>query len=138
MNRKEDTLLTRLRVGHSLYTHRHLLFGEQAPMCSQCNCSKAPHVNIFALFAVNWFLSTYLSSAPFAFSSHLFWGRGGLVVRSWPWGRRAPGPRPNSTEDPPCMGPAAGQIIRSGQATSLWCGVEAWRGGDSPGVVLVI
>ncbi|GBN92168.1 hypothetical protein AVEN_72100-1, partial [Araneus ventricosus] len=39
MNRKADTLLTRLRVGHTRYTHRHLLFGEQAPMCSQCNCS---------------------------------------------------------------------------------------------------
>ncbi|GBN62636.1 hypothetical protein AVEN_70409-1 [Araneus ventricosus] len=38
MNRKADTLLTRLRVGHTRYTHRHLLLGEQAPMCSQCNC----------------------------------------------------------------------------------------------------
>ncbi|GBN66475.1 hypothetical protein AVEN_156343-1, partial [Araneus ventricosus] len=36
--RKADTLLTRLRVGHTRYTHRHLLFGEQTPMCSQCNC----------------------------------------------------------------------------------------------------
>ncbi|GBO23693.1 hypothetical protein AVEN_221081-1 [Araneus ventricosus] len=38
--RKADTLLTRLRVGHTRYTHRHLLFGEQTPMCSQCNCKK--------------------------------------------------------------------------------------------------
>ncbi|GBN73656.1 RNA-directed DNA polymerase from mobile element jockey [Araneus ventricosus] len=37
--RKADTLLTRLRVGHTRYTHRHLLFGEQTPMCSQCKCS---------------------------------------------------------------------------------------------------
>ncbi|GBO18487.1 hypothetical protein AVEN_105336-1 [Araneus ventricosus] len=37
--RKADTLLTRLRVGHTRYTHRHLLFGEQTPMCSHCNCS---------------------------------------------------------------------------------------------------
>ncbi|GBO16061.1 hypothetical protein AVEN_192979-1 [Araneus ventricosus] len=36
--RKADTLLTRLPVGHTRYTHRHLLFGEQTPMCSQCNC----------------------------------------------------------------------------------------------------
>ncbi|GBO25891.1 hypothetical protein AVEN_147040-1 [Araneus ventricosus] len=34
-------------------------------------------------------------------------GRGGLVARSRPWGRSAPGPKPDSTEDPPCMGPAA-------------------------------
>ncbi|GBO05358.1 hypothetical protein AVEN_94136-1 [Araneus ventricosus] len=39
--RKADTLLTRLRVGHTRYTHRHLLFGEQTPMCSQCNWSIA-------------------------------------------------------------------------------------------------
>ncbi|GBM99553.1 hypothetical protein AVEN_268915-1 [Araneus ventricosus] len=34
-------------------------------------------------------------------------GRGGLVVRSQLWGRRVPGSRPDSTEDPPCMGPVA-------------------------------
>ncbi|GBM03797.1 Receptor-type guanylate cyclase Gyc76C, partial [Araneus ventricosus] len=37
-NRKADTIITRLRVGHTRYTHRHLLMGEQAPMCTQCNC----------------------------------------------------------------------------------------------------
>ncbi|GBN50109.1 hypothetical protein AVEN_154704-1 [Araneus ventricosus] len=42
--RKADTLLTRLRVGHTRYTHRYLLFGEQTPMCSQCNCTNYPHV----------------------------------------------------------------------------------------------
>ncbi|GBL99474.1 hypothetical protein AVEN_68765-1 [Araneus ventricosus] len=34
-------------------------------------------------------------------------GRGGLVVRSRLWGRKVPGSRPDSTEDPPCMGPVA-------------------------------
>ncbi|GBM94771.1 hypothetical protein AVEN_14306-1 [Araneus ventricosus] len=34
-------------------------------------------------------------------------GRGGLVVWSRLWSRRAPGSRPDSTEDPPCMGPVA-------------------------------
>ncbi|GBL72373.1 hypothetical protein AVEN_115306-1 [Araneus ventricosus] len=34
-------------------------------------------------------------------------GRGGLVVRPRPWGRRAPGSKPDSTEDPPFMVPAA-------------------------------
>ncbi|GBN18088.1 hypothetical protein AVEN_182766-1 [Araneus ventricosus] len=56
-------------------------------------------------------------------------GRGGLVARSWLWGRRVPGSKPDSTEDPPCTGPAARYIIRSGQTPSRWCGVEAWRGG---------
>ncbi|GBM47448.1 hypothetical protein AVEN_6131-1 [Araneus ventricosus] len=65
-------------------------------------------------------------------------GRGGLVVRSRLWGRRVPGSKPDSTEDPPCMGPAAhAKHISSGQTSSRWCGVEAWRGGDaSSGVVI--
>ncbi|GBM99920.1 hypothetical protein AVEN_248277-1 [Araneus ventricosus] len=49
-------------------------------------------------------------------------GRGGLVVRSGLWGRRAPGPKQDSIEDPPCMGPAARQTILSGQTSSRWCG----------------
>ncbi|GBM03515.1 hypothetical protein AVEN_95408-1 [Araneus ventricosus] len=60
---------------------------------------------------------------------HAKGARGGLVARPRPWGRRAPCSRPDSTEDPPCMGPVARQIIRSGQISSRWCGVEAWRGG---------
>ncbi|GBM78500.1 hypothetical protein AVEN_266025-1 [Araneus ventricosus] len=51
-------------------------------------------------------------------------GRGGLVVRSRLWGRRAPVSKPDSTNDSLCMGPA----VRSGQTPSRWCGVEAWRG----------
>ncbi|GBM35360.1 hypothetical protein AVEN_90680-2-1, partial [Araneus ventricosus] len=31
-------------------------------------------------------------------------GRGGLVVGSRIWSRRAPGSKPDSTENPPCMG----------------------------------
>ncbi|GBM97133.1 putative RNA-directed DNA polymerase from transposon BS [Araneus ventricosus] len=42
-NRKTDTLLTRLRIGHTRFTHRYLLLGEQAPMCSQCNCIMSVH-----------------------------------------------------------------------------------------------
>ncbi|GBO22608.1 hypothetical protein AVEN_133204-1 [Araneus ventricosus] len=38
-NRKADTVITRLRVGHTRYTHRHLLMGEQTPMCAQCKCT---------------------------------------------------------------------------------------------------
>ncbi|GBN59803.1 putative RNA-directed DNA polymerase from transposon X-element [Araneus ventricosus] len=37
-NRKADTLITRLRIGHTRFTHLHLLFGEEPPMCSSCNC----------------------------------------------------------------------------------------------------
>ncbi|GBM29586.1 hypothetical protein AVEN_130071-1 [Araneus ventricosus] len=34
-------------------------------------------------------------------------GRDGLAAKSWLWGRSAPGSKPDSTEDPPCMGPVA-------------------------------
>ncbi|GBN43019.1 hypothetical protein AVEN_21262-1 [Araneus ventricosus] len=63
--------------------------------------------------------------------------RGGLVVRSQPRDQRVAGSKPDSPEAPPYMGPAARQIIRNGQTLSRWCGAEAWRGGASPGVVLV-
>ncbi|GBN33981.1 hypothetical protein AVEN_272968-1, partial [Araneus ventricosus] len=36
--------------------------------------------------------------------------------------------KPDSTEDPSCMGPNV--------LSSRWCGVEDWRGGASSGVVL--
>ncbi|GBM17524.1 hypothetical protein AVEN_193799-1 [Araneus ventricosus] len=41
-NRKADTLITRLRIGHTRFTHLHLLLGEEPPMCSLCNC----HVSV--------------------------------------------------------------------------------------------
>ncbi|GBO14535.1 hypothetical protein AVEN_239491-1 [Araneus ventricosus] len=41
-------------------------------------------------------------------------GRGGLLVRSRLCGRRVPGSKPDSTEDPLCIGPAAHEIIRRG------------------------
>ncbi|GBM09914.1 hypothetical protein AVEN_2875-1 [Araneus ventricosus] len=45
--------------------------------------------------------------APFILSRLLsiimfWWGRSGLVARSPPRDRRVPGPKPESTEDPPC------------------------------------
>ncbi|GBN18788.1 hypothetical protein AVEN_39713-1 [Araneus ventricosus] len=36
--RKLDTVLTRLRIGHTRFTHRHLLLGEPAPLCTACQC----------------------------------------------------------------------------------------------------
>ncbi|GFW57269.1 RNA-directed DNA polymerase from mobile element jockey [Trichonephila clavipes] len=32
--RRHDVRLTRLRIGHTRFTHRHLLLGENAPECS--------------------------------------------------------------------------------------------------------
>ena len=37
-NRKEDRILTRLRIGHSRLTHRHYLVNEDFPECILCDC----------------------------------------------------------------------------------------------------
>ncbi|GFU98050.1 RNase H domain-containing protein [Trichonephila clavipes] len=34
--RRHDVRLTRLRIGHTRFTHRHLLLGENAPECPSC------------------------------------------------------------------------------------------------------
>ncbi|GBO36272.1 hypothetical protein AVEN_216986-1 [Araneus ventricosus] len=65
-------------------------------------------------------------------------GRGGLVVRSRLWGRRGPGSKPDSPEDPPCVGMFHVKSYVGGQTSSRWCGVKVWGGGASSGVVLVI
>ncbi|GBN15389.1 hypothetical protein AVEN_233919-1 [Araneus ventricosus] len=36
--RKLDVILTRLKVGHTFLTHRHLLYSDPAPICNGCNC----------------------------------------------------------------------------------------------------
>ncbi|GBN50265.1 hypothetical protein AVEN_265596-1 [Araneus ventricosus] len=51
-------------------------------------------------------------------------GRGGLVVRCRLRGWRAPGSKPDLTEDPACMWACC---IR-GQTSHIWCGAEVWRG----------
>ena len=37
-NRKENRILTRLRIGHSRLTHSHYLVNEDFPECIPCNC----------------------------------------------------------------------------------------------------
>ncbi|GBN07719.1 hypothetical protein AVEN_132822-1 [Araneus ventricosus] len=39
VNRKRGTILTSLRIGHTRFTHRHLLLGEPAPTCPHCSCT---------------------------------------------------------------------------------------------------
>ncbi|GFW07197.1 RNase H domain-containing protein [Trichonephila clavipes] len=36
--RRHDDRLTRLRIGHTRLTHRHLLLGESPPVCDFCQC----------------------------------------------------------------------------------------------------
>ncbi|GBL88499.1 hypothetical protein AVEN_159086-1 [Araneus ventricosus] len=65
-------------------------------------------------------------------------GRDGLVIRSRPRDKGVAGSKYDSTEEPPCMGPAARHIVRSSQTPYRWSGAEAWSGGTSSGVALVI
>ncbi|GBO42026.1 hypothetical protein AVEN_91911-1 [Araneus ventricosus] len=32
--RRKDVILTRLRIGHTRFTHKHLLFADTAPICT--------------------------------------------------------------------------------------------------------
>lgn len=36
LNRKEDTVLNRLRIGHTKITHRFLIAREEPPICKTC------------------------------------------------------------------------------------------------------
>ncbi|XP_055924597.1 uncharacterized protein LOC129956691 [Argiope bruennichi] len=56
--RQADVRLTRLRIGHTRYTHKHLLFRDPAPLCSSCRIpdsidhilTKCPDFNPFRLY----------------------------------------------------------------------------------------
>ncbi|GFV56721.1 hypothetical protein TNCV_4689461, partial [Trichonephila clavipes] len=43
--RRTDVKLTRLRIGHTRFTHRHLLFGERAPECPSCKAGFTASAN---------------------------------------------------------------------------------------------
>ncbi|GBM85838.1 hypothetical protein AVEN_37486-1 [Araneus ventricosus] len=67
--------------------------------------------------------------------------RGGLVVMSRPRVQGAPGPRPDPTEDQPCLrAPCVGgpSSYVGGHTSSRWCDVDVQRGAACLGFVLVI
>ena len=37
-NRKEDVILTRLKIGHTRLTHKHYILNEEQPVCIACDC----------------------------------------------------------------------------------------------------
>jgi len=39
LNRRDKTVITRLRVGHTRVTHSYLLSRESRPVCDHCKCS---------------------------------------------------------------------------------------------------
>ncbi|GFW93638.1 putative RNA-directed DNA polymerase from transposon X-element [Trichonephila clavipes] len=64
--RRTDVKLTRLRIGHTCFTHRHLLLGENAPECPSCQVSyTVRHILIdcpvFNNYRITFFNSSYLT-----------------------------------------------------------------------------
>ncbi|GBO37056.1 hypothetical protein AVEN_178108-1 [Araneus ventricosus] len=57
---------------------------------------------------------------------HNYQDRGGLVVRCQPRSRRFLGSKPDSAEDPSCIGPVVVKSYLGGQTSSRWCGVESF------------
>ena len=41
--RKDDVVITRLRIGHSYYTHSYLLLGDPHPVCAHCGTNISIH-----------------------------------------------------------------------------------------------
>ncbi|GFX63664.1 putative RNA-directed DNA polymerase from transposon BS [Trichonephila clavipes] len=87
--RRTDVKLTRLRIGHTRLTHRHLLFGERAPECPSCDVSYTVHhilldcpvfnthrmtlfyKSVLTLSDLFWFISLgYLKQKEFYFSTY--------------------------------------------------------------------
>ncbi|GFU35828.1 RNase H domain-containing protein [Trichonephila clavipes] len=64
--RRTDVKLTRLRIGHTRLTHRHLLFGERAPECPSCHVSYTVHhilidCPVFNNYRITFFNSSHLT-----------------------------------------------------------------------------
>ncbi|GFY11795.1 RNase H domain-containing protein [Trichonephila clavipes] len=53
--RRHDVRLTRLRIGHTRFTHRHLLLGENAPECPSCKVPYSVyHILIDCHILIDW------------------------------------------------------------------------------------
>ncbi|GFU36741.1 putative RNA-directed DNA polymerase from transposon X-element [Trichonephila clavipes] len=64
--RRTYVKLTRLRIGHTRFTHRHLLFGERAPECPSCHVSYTVHhilidCPVFNHHRITFFNSSHLT-----------------------------------------------------------------------------
>ena len=68
-NRRDETVLTRLRIGHTYVTHSYLLRGEPAPRCTLCNCTYSIHHILLACVHINHIRSRYFRSNSL---THLF------------------------------------------------------------------
>ncbi|GFR98356.1 RNA-directed DNA polymerase from transposon X-element [Elysia marginata] len=60
LNRKQETVVTRLRIGHSWITHEYLLKVEHQPYCTACECPlTVKHILVeCADFSLKYYKST--------------------------------------------------------------------------------
>ncbi|GFT48302.1 RNase H domain-containing protein [Trichonephila clavipes] len=63
--RRTDVTLTRLRIGHTRFTHRHLLLGEDAPECPSCKVSYTVHHILIDCPVFNNYHITFFNSSHF-------------------------------------------------------------------------
>ncbi|GBO15257.1 hypothetical protein AVEN_146007-1 [Araneus ventricosus] len=73
--RGADVKLTRLHIGHTRATHKHLLFGERVPMCPTCNVELTVyHILIecsnFNRHRIHFFNSSFLTLAELLGENH--------------------------------------------------------------------
>ncbi|GBN67708.1 hypothetical protein AVEN_134085-1 [Araneus ventricosus] len=87
----------------------HLRRETSSPLCrTPGHLDASTCIDVHSPVAVLGFLNLLASATEPVLSNFMISsGRGGLVVRSRPRDRRVAGSQPDSTEDPPCMGPVA-------------------------------
>ena len=52
--RREESVLTRIRIGHTHLTHCFLLRGEDPPQCIACDCHlTVKHIYLIVLISLN-------------------------------------------------------------------------------------
>ena len=68
-NLRDETVLTRLRIGHSYITHSYLLRGEPAPRCTLCNCTYSIRHILLACVHINHIRARYYRTNSL---NHLF------------------------------------------------------------------
>ncbi|GFT92404.1 putative RNA-directed DNA polymerase from transposon X-element [Trichonephila clavipes] len=73
--RRHDVRLTRLRIGHTRFTHRHLLLGENAPECPSCKVPYSVYhilidCPIFNCHRITFFHTSVLTLSDLYASTH--------------------------------------------------------------------
>ncbi|GFT90271.1 uncharacterized protein TNCV_701831 [Trichonephila clavipes] len=72
--RRHDVRLTRLRIGHTRFTHRHLLLGENAPECPSCKVPYSVYHILIDCPIFNCHRITFFHTSVLTLSDLQYWG----------------------------------------------------------------